>query len=238
MGAVTRCISFTRDILKRINPVVDLSAADYINKHMQEYEINNAKRLAAFVAMTIIESGNYRATRENLKYSPSRALAVFGTRIGNLSNAQKLCADKTGRALANHVYGGRFGNTGPDDGWRYRGGGWIQTTFKSNYEELTKMTGIDFVKNPELIEVPDNACISAMVYWKANGCNEAADDLVFRFGQSTLSAPNGNLIVGKASFPKEAVLLRKRVNKAALDMTNFVFNLERAYAVLKPLFED
>lgn len=77
-----------------------------------------------------------------------------------------------------------------------------------------------------------------MVYWKSNGCNEAADDLVFRFGQSTLSAPNGNLIVGKASFPKEAVLLRKRVNKTALDMTNFVFNLERAYAVLKPLFED
>lgn len=235
---MTRCISFTPDILKRINPVVDLSAADYINKHMQTYEINNAKRLAAFVAMTIIESGNYRATRENLKYSPSRALAVFGSRIGNLANAQKLCADKTGRALANKVYGGRFGNTGPDDGWRYRGGGWIQTTFKSNYEELTKMTGIDFVKNPELIEMPDNACISAMVYWKANGCNAAADDLVFRFGQSTLSAPNGNLIVGKASFPKEAVLLRKRVNKAALDMTNFVFNLERAYAVLKPLFED
>ena len=53
-----------------------------------------------------------------------------------------------------------------------------------------------------------------------------------------MSNTNGDIVVGKVAFPKELVVLRKKVNSAALGMTDFQFNFEIAYAVLKPLFGE
>jgi hypothetical protein len=57
------------------------------------------------------------------------------------------------------VYGGKFGNTNRGDGAKYRGRGFNQITFKSNYESLqreyikqgSKLGAIDIVKNPQLL---------------------------------------------------------------------------------------
>lgn len=88
------------------------------------------------------------AKTENLNYtSASRIRAVWPTRFKTAADAQPYV--KNPQKLANLVYGGRLGNTGPNDGWTYRGRGHIQTTGKVNYDKLSKIVGVDLVKYPD-----------------------------------------------------------------------------------------
>src|SRR5690606_17856785 len=64
--------------------------------------------------------------------------------------------------LANTVYGGRMGNTGPNDGWLYRGRGHVQLTGKDNYIRATAKLrslgyDVDLVKNPDDANRPEIA---------------------------------------------------------------------------------
>jgi len=68
-----------------------------------------------------------------------------------------------------------LGNTSPGDGVKYCGRGLLNTTGKSNYIALNKMTGIDCVNHPELLEQPGNAVQSAVMYWASHNANRAAD---------------------------------------------------------------
>ena len=71
------------------------------------------------------------------------------------------------------VYGGKYGNTEPGDGSKYRGRGFNGITFKSNYENLqriydrsgAKVGNINIVKNPELLEKPEVAAEFAVLYF-------------------------------------------------------------------------
>jgi len=49
----------------------------------------------------------------------------------------------------------RHGNTSPGDGPRYCGRGFVQLTWKCNYEKAGKVLGVDLVGNPDLaLELP------------------------------------------------------------------------------------
>jgi putative chitinase len=70
---------------------------------------------------------------------------------------------------------------------KYSGKGLIQLTWLANYQTFTdfcKKTypGFkhDFVKNPELVETPQFAVLSAFWFWKANNLNAWADKDDFR----------------------------------------------------------
>ena len=67
------------------------------------------------------------------------------------------------------------GNQDSEDGYKYRGGGYIQGTGKDFYSNLSKATGIDFVNNPDLILIEENAITAALWFWKIHGLNELAD---------------------------------------------------------------
>ena len=74
-------------------------------------------------------------------------------------------------------YEGRrdLGNVKAGDGVRYKGRGLIQITGRSNYTRLSRSTGVDFVNNPQLLELPRWAVMSACWYWNEHGLNELAD---------------------------------------------------------------
>lgn len=51
----------------------------------------------------------------------------------------------------------RMGNTEPGDGIRYCGRGYVQLTWKINYQRASRLVGVDLVANPDLAMDPDIA---------------------------------------------------------------------------------
>lgn len=91
--------------------------------------------LASMFAEAYHETGGrMQPVIENLNYSAKRMTQVWPKRFPTIASAQPYASNP--RALANNVYGGRLGNTGPDDGWRYRGRGLAQITGKENYAKF------------------------------------------------------------------------------------------------------
>lgn len=148
---------------------------------MNEFGIDAPKRKAAFIAQVGTESGGFRSVQESLNYSV-QGLSIFGSRLTAAQREQ--LGRKPGEpalsparqaAIANIVYGGRYGNNLTGDGWRFRGRGLKQITFRANYEACGKALGLDLINNPDLLTEPQNASRSAGWFWKANKLNAFAD---------------------------------------------------------------
>lgn len=138
-------------------------------------EINTPLRLAHFLTQIGHETGDMHAVSENLNYSSAGLISTWPT-LFNVTNAGNY-AHKP-ELIANRAYGGRYGN-GPEvsgDGWKYRGRGFIQTTFKGNYLAFEKATGIAVVLNPDVVATnPDICVMTATYFWTSHGLNAIAD---------------------------------------------------------------
>lgn len=75
-------------------------------------------------------------------------------------------------------YEGRsdLGNTQRGDGVRFKGRGAIQLTGRTNYREIGRRLGVDFERNPELLERPEYAFLASADYWKRHDLNTLADE--------------------------------------------------------------
>lgn len=140
--------------------------------------VTDPKELANFMGQVQHESQNFSKLEENLNYSGSRLYEVFGKRNElTPQKAEEISAiqDRTERhqAVAEQVYGGAWGkselgNTQENDGYKYRGRGYIQLTGRDNYTNYHQKTGLDLVNRPELAADPGNAETLAVQYWKDN----------------------------------------------------------------------
>lgn len=127
-----------------------------------------------FLAQTAAETGGFNRLEENLFYTTiKRIRQVWPSRFK--SDAAAAPYVRQPQKLANHVYGGRYGNTGPNDGWFYRGSGLKQTTFKTNYQAVERATGLPVVRNPDMLRSFPAALASAMVYWRDNKLSRIVD---------------------------------------------------------------
>lgn len=142
-----------------------------------KYEVNTKLRLAHFFAQIDHESGLI-SKRESLFYKTTDKLkATFRTPFLNKTTDFVNKYLRNSEVCANYVYAHRMGNgdVSSGDGFKYRGGGFLQNTGKANYAKLSKATGIDFLNNPELIEKEENAMICALLFWHENKLNALAD---------------------------------------------------------------
>lgn len=154
------------------------NAEKYTPHLIEEFKrrnIDTDRRVASFLAQISVESGRLTTVEENLNYSAVRLTQVWPNRFPSLAAAKPYANNP--RALANKTYGGRYGNTAPDDGWRYRGRGLKQLTFKDNYARASKDGGVDFVNNPDLLLLPQYAVLTAGMYWQWINGNAYADKL-------------------------------------------------------------
>ena len=120
--------------------------------------------------------------------SPQR-LAAFLAQIGHESGRLVHVREIWGPTAAQRRYEGRLdlGNTRLGDGRRYLGRGLIQTTGRANYratrdglrqlaQPSADMTHVpDFEDQPELLESPEWAALSAAWYWHSRNLNVLAD---------------------------------------------------------------
>lgn len=142
---------------------------------MAEFEVANPARAAMFLAQLAHESGGLRTVEENLIYTtPERILKVFGARIPN-GNAAPFVRQP--QKLANQVYANRNGNGDvvSGDGFRFRGRGPIQITFRENYRKAGVALGLKLEDDPDLLLVPLNGARAAAEFWKRRGLNAIAD---------------------------------------------------------------
>lgn len=139
---------------------------------LNKYGVNTPLRLAHFFAQIEHES-SLKPISENLNYSASGLIRVFRKYFTDLEAIKY--ANKP-KEIANRVYANRMGNVKSNDGYDFRGRGFIQITGRYNYTRLSKDTGIDFVNNPDLLLEEANAMISALWFWNKNGLNNFADN--------------------------------------------------------------
>lgn len=141
---------------------------------LHENDVNSPLRLAHFIAQGLIETGFLRYSAENLNYRAARLLEVFPGYYPTPEDAAKDAGDA--KKIANRVYGGRLGNTGPDDGWTYRGRGFFQVTGRDNYRRYGEIAGVDLEAKPDLLASDLALSIRvAAAYWKAMGLGTFAD---------------------------------------------------------------
>jgi putative chitinase len=147
---------------------------DPLNATMDRYQINTPARMAAFIAQVGYESALLSAISENLNYSASALLAMFKT---HFTKAEAEAYARKPQAIANRIYANRYGNgsEASGDGWKYRGRGLIQLTFKDNYRLCGAALGLDLVASPELLTDPSHAAMAAGWYWDKHQCNAMAD---------------------------------------------------------------
>lgn len=149
---------------------------------LDQFEISATPlRVAHFIAQMMHESGGLTVQIESLNYSPQRLPVVWPSRFqpkGPLDPAQFAHNDQR---LANEVYGGRMGNTGPNDGFTYRGRGLLQLTGKDSYTQATTILRKSFADCPDFAADPDSVfsadwCLKvAAAEWASKGCNAFAD---------------------------------------------------------------
>jgi len=120
-----------------------------INETMERYEINTPLRQAHFLAQVGHESGELRYVRE-------------------LASGKAYDTGKLAKALGNTT-------EADGDGQRYKGRGLIQITGTANYRAVGADLGEDFLANPQLLEQPKYAALSAGWFWNKRNLNTYAD---------------------------------------------------------------
>jgi putative chitinase len=144
-----------------------------LQETFEKYQINTAKRQACFIGQCMHESGGFKFLRENLNYSAKALMATWPSRFPDADTAEKYARQP--EMIANKVYSGRMGNTEDGDGAKYIGRGLIQLTGKDNYMAFGEAIGEDLVANPQLVEEPRYAALSAGWFFNKRNLNALAD---------------------------------------------------------------
>lgn len=149
-------------------------AAKHLTKAMEHYKIDSPRRIAMFLAQLAHESNSLKDLSENLNYSAEGLLKVFPEYFNE--ETAKLYA-RNPEKIANRVYANRYGNgnEASGDGWRYRGAGAMQLTFKDNHARAAKEFGKSLEELGDWLRTVPGACWSAAWFWHVNAINTVAD---------------------------------------------------------------
>lgn len=128
------------------------------------------KYLIAGILATISKESAFKPQNENLNYSADGLKKTFPSYFGGKNTKPGVNASdyaKKPEKIANYVYGNRYGNKQPGDGWKYRGRGFNQITFRDIYADYVKLIP-NILDNPDLLNnVPESAKAAVGFYVKS-----------------------------------------------------------------------
>jgi putative chitinase len=160
---------------------------------INKYEINSQLRLSHFLAQCSHESGNFKIVTENLNYSAEGLINTFSKYFPTIGIAKLY--EKNPQKIANLVYSNRMGNTNNNDGYFYRGRGYIQLTGKINYTNFSNSIGENCIDNPDLLATK-YPLVSAAWFFYINKLHLIADlgptdDVVTKITKKVNGGTNG-----------------------------------------------
>jgi len=183
-----------------------------------KYEINSVLRAAHFLAQIAHESGDFTIKTESMNYStPERIVAIWPSRF-NLdgSNGKKNAHDyiKNQEKLAEAVYGGRMGNNNPGDGFRFRGGGFLQLTGKDAYKGYAAYLGKTVEEAADLLRSDNHFALDA-------ACWEYVNNMKL------------NAVADTGSSDEVITKITKRVNGGTIGLSERIKEFKHFYSLLK-----
>ena len=190
-----------------IGPTQARQFAEPLAAACRRFDISTPPRLAGFLAQCSVESAGFTRLEEVLTYRrPERLREVFPSRVKSLDDAARLVAAGP-QAIANRVYAGKIGNgdEASGDGWRYRGRGLKQLTGRANYADATEALGRPYLEQPDLVALPEDACLTAAWYWHAAKCNILADSAQWDAITRAVNGPGMLQADARRQFAEEAI---------------------------------
>jgi len=146
------------------------------------------KYIIAGILATISKESAFIPQSENLNYSADGLRKTFPSYFGGKNTKSGINANdyaKKPEKIANYIYGSRGGNENPGDGWKFRGRGFNQITFKSNYKLYGKnIPGL--IENPDLLNQIGPAAVSCVAFY-VEGDFKSKDKIKKKFGKSSIS---------------------------------------------------
>jgi putative chitinase len=145
------------NVLAQVNGILTSQTAAFA-----KYGITMDAHIAYLLAQLSHESAEGSHLTESLNYTPAALLKIFPTHF-TPDRAQQYgrTADHPAnqKMIAEFAYGGRMGNapTPSEDGYNFRGRGFIQTTGKNGYQALATKTGLPLLTQPDLLTDPQHS---------------------------------------------------------------------------------
>jgi predicted chitinase/LAS superfamily LD-carboxypeptidase LdcB len=146
-----------------------------IVKKSRDLGFTNDFAIAALLSIVSKESAFKTTTEGSYKSTnPERIRKVFGSqRTSKYKDGEINKFKSKDQDFFDFVYGwiakgngfDTYGNDNPGDGYRYRGRGFNQLTFKNIYKERGQAVGLDLVSKPELLDLPENAAAVLIEYY-------------------------------------------------------------------------
>jgi len=143
------------------------------------------ERGAHMLGQLVHESGTFKIVTENLNYSADGLLKTHSRYFKTREKAEQYARQP--EKIANYIYmdenrtkSGALGNVRENDGWAFRGRGYLQCTGRSNYRKFASdMRLPEVMDNPTLLAT-DYAMESAIWFFDRNKlwkiCDEGVND--------------------------------------------------------------
>lgn len=157
----------TAEQLKKVTTTITLDRckvmAELLNTLGAKYEIKDKNVFHEFLANVLQESGEFTHKEENMNYRAGTLMKVWSARFPTLESTVGYVFN--GKNLANKVYGDRMGNRkGTDDGWNFRGGGFIGLTGREVYTKYAAYINEKIEVAAELVRTTDKYALDS-AYW-------------------------------------------------------------------------
>ena len=190
-----------------------------IQEAFPKYEITSNLRAAHFLAQIAHESGDFTIKTESMNYTtPARIVSIWPSRFNLDGSDGKKNANeyiKNESKLAEAVYGNRaeLGNNQPGDGFRFRGGGYLQLTGREAYKGYAAYIGKSVEDTADLLRSDDHYAMDA-------ACWEYALRMKL------------NPVADMGTYEDVVKKITKRVNGGYIGLEERLSNFKKFYAVL------
>lgn len=142
--------------------------------------ITNKFTITAILSIVSKESNFLPKNETAYNNTPNdRIRLIFGSRVKLLSEDELTNLKQHPEQFFDTIYGGRYGNAN-DEGYKYRGRGFNQLTFKANYKKIATDIGVDIVSNPDLMNDVEVSSL-ALVQYFVNAFKSIPKDLLAHY---------------------------------------------------------